>query len=313
MKAILYDKKNANGRLSYTDVKTPHHKEHEILVEVHAASLNAADYRLIQMGFPPKKKIFGADISGLVVSVGKQVTKFKPGDHVVGDLSDFGFGGFSEFVSAPEIAFVHKPVEISFEDAAALPLSALTALQALIKGGIKKDDEVLLLGCSGGVGIYALQLAKYFGAVVTGVCSTRNVEQSRILGADTIIDYKKQNLYKIDQRFDLILAINGSYPLILCKKLLKPHGRYMMVGGTMGQIFKAIFFGWILSLGSKKMGFLSAKSNINDLELLLKLAVEGKIKPVIDKVFPLNQTADAFRYMKEDHPQGKVLIQIKQP
>ncbi len=312
MKAVIYDKKSTTDRLIYCDVEKPIPNENEVLIEIHASSINAADYRMMQMGFPPKKKIFGADVSGIVESVGKNVTKFKPGDHVIGELSNFGFGGFAEYVAASEKAFISKPQEITFEEAAALPLAATTALQALRnRGFIKNDYQVLIIGCSGGVGSYALQLAKYYGAALTGVCSSKNEEQTRLIGADNIIDYNKVNLSQLDSRYDLILGINGNYSLSLYKKLLKPNGRYVMVGGSLSQIFKSIFLGWMMSFGSRKMAFLTAKSNIDDMEFIIKLAVDGKIRSVIDRSFGLSETAAAIRYIKEEHAKGKVIIKVK--
>ena len=312
MKAVIFDKKSSTERLIYRDVEKPSPKENELLIEIHSVSINAADYRMIQMGFPPKKKIFGADISGIVEAVGKNVKKFKIGDHVIGDTSDHGFGGFAEYVAAPEKAFIPKPEELSFEEAAALPLAAITALQALrYKDGVKKDSQVLIIGSSGGVGTYALQIAKYYGAIVTGVCSSKNEEQTRLLGADYVIDYNKVKLSQLDKKYDLILAINGNYPLSTCKKLLKPQGRYIMVGGSYSQIFKAILFGWTMSFGSRKMSFLAAKSNSDDLEFITKLALEGKIKPVIDRRYNLDETPDAIQFLKEKHAQGKVMISVR--
>jgi NADPH:quinone reductase-like Zn-dependent oxidoreductase len=312
MKAVIFDKKSSTSKLTYRDAEKPTPGEDELLIEIHAASINAADYRMIQMGFPPKNKIFGADISGIVEAVGKNVKEFKTGDHVIGDTSDHGFGGFAEYVAAPEKAFIHKPEELSFEEAAALPLAAITALQALRdKGGVRKDSQVLIIGSSGGVGIYALQIAKYYGAIVTGVCSSKNEEQTRALGADFVIDYNKVKLSQLDKKYDLILAINGNYPLSTCKKLLKPHGRYVMVGGSYSQIFKAIIFGWTMSFGSRKMRFLAAKSNMEDLKFVTKLALDGKIKPVIDRTYNLNETPDAVQYLKEKHAKGKVMIRIR--
>jgi NADPH:quinone reductase-like Zn-dependent oxidoreductase len=312
MKAVLFNKKSNSSKLTYREVEKPTPKDNELLVEIHACSVNAADYRMIQMGFPPNKKIFGADVAGIVEEVGKNVTKFKAGDKVIGDTSDHGFGGFAEYVAAPEKAFIHKPENISFEEAAALPLAAITALQALRgKGDVNKGSQVLILGSSGGVGTFALQLAKYFGAVVTGVCSSRNEEQTRLLGADHVLDYNKINLSNLDKKYDLILAVNGSYPMSTCKKLLKPNGRYVMVGGTYGQIIKAILFGWTMSSGSRKMTFLTAKSNSDDLEFVAKLASEGKIKTLIDRTYNLDETPDAIQYIKNNHAKGKIIISVK--
>lgn len=312
MKAVIFNKKKSFEKLSYTDVANPVWKENEILVEIHAASINAADYRMMQMGFPPKSKIFGADVSGVVKSVGKDVEKFKPGDCVVGDLSDYGFGGFAEYAAAPDKVFVHKPEEISFENAAALPLAGITALQAFChKNDFQIGQQVLIVGCSGGVGTFAVQIAKYYNMTVTGVCSSRNVEQTQLLGADYVVDYNKEDFTQLNRTYDLILAINGNYSLRAYRRLLNPNGRYIMVGGSLQQIFKSIFFGWLMSLGSRKMGILVAKSKRDDLEFIIKLAREGIIKPIIDKCFDLNETNAAVRYIEEQHAHGKVIIKIK--
>ena len=311
MKAVIFDKKSTSEKLTYCDVEKPAPAENELLVQVYSASINAADYRMLQLGFPPKKKIFGADVAGIVDSVGKNVKNFKPGDRVIGELADAGFGGFAEYVCASENAFVHKPEELSFEHAAALPLAATTALQAIRnKGKIAQGSQVLIIGSSGGVGSYAVQIAKYYGAMVTGMCSAKNEEQTRLMGADQVIDYNKVKLSQSDGNYDLIVGINGSYPLRTCKKLLKPNGNYIMVGGKFSHIFKSILFGWMLSFGSRKIGFLTAKSNIDDLKFIVQLASEGKIKPAIDRSFSLSDTAEAFQYIREKHATGKVIIKI---
>ncbi|MDX9747011.1 MAG: NAD(P)-dependent alcohol dehydrogenase [Paludibacter sp.] len=311
MKAVIFDKKRSSENLSYNEVEKPIPAENELLVQVYAASINAADYRMLQLGFPPKKKIFGADVAGIVESAGKNIKNFKPGDRVIGELSDVGFGGFAEYVCASENAFVRKPEELTFENAAALPLAATTALQALRnKGNIEKGSQVLIIGSSGGVGSYAVQIAKYYGAMVTGICNSKNEKQARLMGADQVIDYNKVKLSQIDGKYDLIVGINGSYSLRTCKRLLKPNGNYIMVGGSLSHIFKSILFGWMLSFGSKKISFLTAKSNIDDLKFIVQLAKEGKIKPVIDRSFSLSETAEAFQYIREKHAKGKVIIKI---
>jgi NADPH:quinone reductase-like Zn-dependent oxidoreductase len=311
MKAVIFNKKSLSEKLTYCEVEKPIPAENELLVQVYAASINAADYRMLQLGFPPKKKILGADVAGIVEAVGNNVKDFKPGDNVIGELSGVGFGGFAEYVCASEKAFVHKPEELSFENAAALPLAATTALQAIRnKGKIAKDSQVLIIGSSGGVGSYAVQIAKYFGAMVTGMCSSKNEEQTLLMGADHVVDYTKIKLSQIDGNYDLIVGINGSYSLRTCKKLLKSGGHYIMVGGTFSHIFKSILFGWILSFGSRKIGFLTAKSNIDDLKFIVQLAKEGKIKPMIDRSFSLSDTAEAFGYIRKKHAKGKVTIKI---
>ena len=311
MKAVVYNKKGLPDKLIYRDVEKPGPNDNEVLIKILAVAANAADYRSMRMGIIPKRRIFGADIAGRVESVGKNIRQFKPGDEVIGDLSDCGFGGFAEYTVAPEKALIPKPVKILFEEAAALPMAAITALQALRnKGNIQKGQTVLIVGSGGGVGTFAVQLAKYFGAVVTAVCSTKNVEQTDSLGADYIIDYTKENFTKSNRCYDLILAVNGNRPLSAYKRILNPNGIYVMVGGALLQVFKSILFGWLMSFGSKKMRSLAAKSNQKDLGFIVKLVEDGKIKPVIDRRYPLDKTADAMRYLGEGHAQGKVVINV---
>jgi NADPH:quinone reductase-like Zn-dependent oxidoreductase len=312
MKAVIYDKKAHPDKLVVRDIEKPVPTAGEVLVKIFAVSINAADYRSMKMGMIPKKKIFGADIAGRVVSVGKNIRRFQPGDEVVGEIAAYGFGGFAEYAVAPEKLLVHKPVNVSFEDAAALPMAALTALQALRdKGKIQAGSHVLIIGSGGGVGTFAVQLAKYFSARVTAVCSTNSVEQTKNLGANDVIDYTKEKFLKSNRSYDIILAVNGNYPLSACKKRLNPQGIYVMVGGTLSQVFKAILFGWALSLGSKKIRFLAAKPGTKDLEFIMKLANNGRIKPVIETYFPLEKTAEAVRYLSEGHAKGKVVIKVQ--
>jgi NADPH:quinone reductase-like Zn-dependent oxidoreductase len=193
MKAVLYNKKGSPEKLSVTEIDKPVPQDDEVLIRVQAVSLNAADYRSMKMGIIPKKKIFGADVAGIVESVGKNVSGIKPGDEVMGDLASYGFGGLAGYIAAPDKAFILKPKQVSFEQAATLPLAGITALQALRKGNIQKGQKVLIVGCAGSVGPFAVQLAKYFGAEVTGVCSTKNIKQTLAIGADHVIDYTKED------------------------------------------------------------------------------------------------------------------------
>jgi NADPH:quinone reductase-like Zn-dependent oxidoreductase len=312
MKAVVYNKKDSPDKLVFCDVEKPVPNENEVLIRVHAVSINAADYRSMKMGLIPKRKIFGADISGRVESVGRNIIQFNPGDEVLGDLASFGFGGLAEYAVAPEKVLINKPAKISFEEAAALPMASLTALQALRdKGNIQKGHKVLVVGSGGGVGTFTVQLAKYFGAEVTAVCSTKNVGQSVSLGADNVIDYTKEDFTKINRGYDLIIAVNGNYSLSAYKRILNQNGIFVMVGGALPQIFKSILFGWLMSVGSKKMRFLAAKSNSKDLEFIAKLVEDGKIKPVIDKYYPLDKAADAMKYLAEGHATGKVLVNVE--
>jgi NADPH:quinone reductase-like Zn-dependent oxidoreductase len=312
MKAVVYDKRSLPDKLIYRDIEKLIPNDDEVLIKIVAVSINAADYRSIRMGIIPKRKIFGADIAGKVELVGKNVRQFKPGDEVMGDLASYGFGGFAEYTVAPERVLITKPAKLSFEEAAALPMAALTALQALRnKGNIQKGQTVLIVGSGGGVGTFAVQLAKYFGAVVTAVCSTKNVDLTSSLGADYVIDYTKEDFTKSKNHYDLILAINGNHPLSTYKRMLSQNGKYVLVGGALSQIFKSILFGRLMSFGSKKMCFLTAKASQEDLEFIVKLAEEGKIKPVIDRRYSLEKTADAMQYLGEGHAKGKVVINVE--
>jgi NADPH:quinone reductase-like Zn-dependent oxidoreductase len=311
MRAVVYSKKVSPDKLIYSDIDKPIPKENELLIKVYSVALNAADYRSIKMGIIPKGKVFGADIAGVVESVGNSVTYFKPGDEVLGDLGSFGFGGLAEYVAAPESALIAKPKQIPFEHAAALPMASLTALQALRdKGKIKKGDKVLIVGSAGGVGTFAVQLARYFEADITGVCSTKSIQQTISLGADRVIDYTKVDFTKSEIRYNLILGINGNYPLLAYKRSLTRGGRYVMVGGSLSQIFKSLLLGWLLSFGSKKMKHIPAKANNVDLEFLIKLLENGKIKPVIDRRYSLGESVEAINYLSQGHATGKVVIKV---
>lgn len=311
MRAVVYDKSVIPDKLSFREVNKPVPNDDEVLVKIHSVAVNAADYRSLKMGMIPKTKIFGADIAGRVENVGKNITHFKVGDEVIGDLASYGFGGFAEYAIAPQKALVLKPANLSFDIAAALPMSTVTALQALRnKGNIQSGQSVLVHGGGGGVGTYAIQLAKYFGAEVTVVCGSKNVDQSKSLGADFVIDYSKEDFLNIDRKYDLILAVNGNRRLRDYKHTLKPGGKYVMIGGSMPQIIKSLLFGWLMSFGSRKITFLAAKPDQKDLAFLTALAAEGKIKPVIDSSYSLDKVTDAMRYISEGHASGKVVIEV---
>jgi NADPH:quinone reductase-like Zn-dependent oxidoreductase len=311
MKAVLYNKKGSPEKLSLHEIDKPVPNDNEVLIRVHAVSLNAADYRSMKMGIIPKRRIFGADVTGVIESAGKNTSVFKPGDEVMGDLASFGFGGLAGYVTAPERALILKPEKVSFEEAATLPLAGMTALQALRnKGNIQKGQKVLIVGSAGSVGPFAVQLAKYFGAEVTGVCSSKSMNQTLAIGADYVIDYTKEDFLNGTKRYDLILGINGNYPLFAYRRTLTSHGRYVMVGGSLSQIFKSLLFGWVLSTGSKKMVSLSAKPDMEDLEFLAGLLEKGIIKPVIDRRYTLDKTADAMNYLSQGHSTGKVIITV---
>lgn len=315
MKAVLYEKNGTKSPFTYRDAETPTPKDNEILIKVHAVSLNANDYRLFGMGLGvPKCRTFGNAFAGTIAAVGKNVQSFQPGDSVVADTSDAGYGGMAEFAVAPESAVVKKPVSVTDVDASAIPVAALTALQALrVSGGVQPGQSVLIHGASGGVGPYAVQLAKASGGVVTAVCSTKNVDMVRGLGADNVMDYTKDDITKRGKQYDLIVAVNGYHPLSAYRRLLASNGTYVMVGGTFPQIFQALLLGPVFSTGSKKMRSLMAKTDSKDLAYLLQLVADGTLKTVIDKTYPLSKGADAFLYMASGHARGKVVIQVKEP
>ncbi|MBP7960919.1 MAG: NAD(P)-dependent alcohol dehydrogenase [Caldilineaceae bacterium] len=323
MKAIICEQYGSPDLLRFEEVEKPAPKQNEVLVKVHAASLNAYDWhiltadiflvRLMGGGFlRPKNKIPGADIAGTVEAVGGHVTQFKPGDAVYGDLAGHTSGSFAEYASVPERALAAKPVNLSFEEAAAVPMAAVTALQGLRDvGQIQPGKKVLINGASGGVGTFAVQIAKTFGADVTAVCSTRNMAQARTLGADHVIDYTKEDFTQNGQQYDLILAANGFHPLAAYKRALAPKGIYVMAGGTMAQIFQATLLGsWMSRGGEKKMGNVSAKMTQADLNTLTELLESGKVVPVIDKRYPLAETPAALRYLGQGHARGKVVITV---
>jgi len=323
MKAIIYTKYGSPDVLEFKEVEKPTPKDDEVLVKVHAASLNAADWHLLRgkpflvrlMGFgllKPKNKILGADMAGRVEAVGRNVKQFQPGDEVFGEISECGFGAFAEYVCAPENALALKPASMAFDEAAAVPLAALTALRGLRdKGQIQPGQKVLINGASGGVGTFAVQIAKSFGAEVTAVCSTRNLDKARSIGADQVIDYTQDDFTKSGQRYDLILAANGYHSIWDYKRALSPKGIYVMVGGSMAQMYQAMFLGPLISkTGSKKMGFLLQKSNQEDLVFMRELLEAGKVVSVIDRRYPLSEVPEALRYLEEGHARGKVVITL---
>ena len=324
MKAIVYTQYGSPDVLRVEEIAKPAPADHEVLVKVHAASLNAADWHLLTadiflvrfaMGLlKPKNPQLGADVAGVVEAVGKNVTKFQPGDAVFGDI--FGSRGrsFAEYVCAPEEALVLKPASLSFQEAAAVPLAAMTALQGLRDAGrIQPGQKVLIQGASGGVGTFAVQLARHFGAEVTAVCSTKNLDMVRSLGADHVMDYTKEDVTRSGQRFDLILGVNGYHSLLAYQRILNPNGIYVMAGGAVTQMFEALLLGSLISrISGKKMSVLSAKSNKQDMAILSELLEAGKIAPVIDRCYPLEETAEAFRYLGDVHAKGKVVITMVQ-
>lgn len=322
MKAIISTKYGTPDVLEITEIEKPIANDNEVLVKVHASSINFGNLVLLK-GKPflarfafgllkPKYSVPGGDISGSVVAVGKEVTQFKQGDEVFGDSSGCGWGGFAEYVAVPESALALKPANISFEEAAAVPMAGVTALQGLRdKGKIQPGQKVLINGASGGVGTFAVQIAKSFGAEVTGVCSTRNVEILQSLGADYVIDYSKERFTENNQSYDLILGVNGRHPLSDYKRSLNRNGIFVHVGGSEAQMFQAMTLGaWISKTSNKKMGIVLQRANQKDLIFMKELIETGKVKPVIDKQYKMNEVSEAFRYFEQGHAQGKVVIKI---
>lgn len=308
MKAIVYDKKNKAEFLVLREVEKPIQKDKEVLVKIHHVSLNAADYRSIKMGIVPDGRIMGADIAGVVEAVGENVRKFKVGDSVLGDLSGCGFGGLAEYVAAPETALALIPQGVSFDVASALPMAAVTALQGMRLGKIHAGQKVLIHGAGGGVGTFAVQLAKQFDTEVTAVCGTRNVEIVRSLGADTVIDYTQEDFARSAPLFDLVLVLNGNRPISSYRNVMAPKGICVMSGGSIAQLLKFTLLGPLYSIGNKKMRLLSAKPDTSDLEFIVKLVEEGKVHAVIDKQYKLEETLEAVRYLNEGHAKGKVVV-----
>jgi NADPH:quinone reductase-like Zn-dependent oxidoreductase len=324
MKAIICPKYGSPDVLQFKEVEKPAPKDNEVLVKVHAASVNMYDWHLLTadvflvrlMGgglFKPKKAIPGVDIAGRIEAVGSGVKQFRQGDEVFGDISPGSDGGFAEYASVPENLLALKPALMTFEEAAAVPMAAVTSLQGLRdRGKIKPGQKVLIQGASGGVGMFAVQIAKAFGAEVTAVCSTRNLDQARSLGADHVIDYTQEDFTKSGLQYDLIFAANGYHPLSDYKRALTPRGIYIMAGGSMAQIFQAMLLGpWMSKPGGRKMGGVTAKPNQEDLNFIKGLLEAGKVVPVIDRRYPLSETAEALRYLGDGHARGKIVITVE--
>jgi NADPH:quinone reductase-like Zn-dependent oxidoreductase len=324
MKAIICTRYGSPDVLQLQEVAKPAPENDEVLIKIHAASINSRDWRFMRANpffirltvgglFKPKNPILGVDVAGRVEAVGGSVRQFKPGDEVFGFMpSATGRGTFAEYVCAGENTIALKPVRLSFEQAAAVPLAAITALQGLRdKGNIRPGQKVLIQGASGGVGTFAVQIAKALGAEVTGVCSTRNLDLARTLGADHVIDYRKEDFTKNGKQYDLILAVNGYHPISDYLRALRPEGIYVVAGGSMIQLIQAgIREGKNSQPGGRKAFIVSAAQRKEDLLFIKDLLESGKVVPVIDGCYPLRQTAEAFRYYEKEHPRGKVVIRM---
>jgi NADPH:quinone reductase-like Zn-dependent oxidoreductase len=320
MKAVIYTEYGPPDVLRTEEIEKPIPDENQVLVKVHASSINAGDYfarggkpflfRFFTGGFlKPKNTRLGSDVAGRVEAVGENVKQFRPGDEVFGCRH----GAFAEYVSAREGLLVLKPVNISYEQAAAMPWAALVALQTIrYASEIQPGQKVLIQGASGGVGTFAVQIAKAFGAEVTAVCSARNLDIARSIGADHVIDYTREDFTRNPQRYDLILAINGYHSLSAYKRALNPQGIYVCGGGTISQILQAnLFRSFVSRNGGKQMRLMGRARVIQeDLVFLAELLEEGRIAPVIDRIYPLHMIVEAFRYVQDTHAQGKVVIEI---
>jgi NADPH:quinone reductase-like Zn-dependent oxidoreductase len=320
MKAILWTKYGPPDKLQFLEVEKPIPSEDEVLIKVHAASANTLDLQI--QGGParlwsglskPRDPRLGRDIAGRVEAVGSTVRQLQVGAEVYGVCR----GGFAEYAVAPENELAIKPANCSFEEAAAAPIAAITALQGLRdKGHIQPGQRVLINGASGGVGTFAIQIAKSFGAEVTAVCNTRNAEQARSLGAEHVIDYTQEDFTRNGQQYDLILAVNGYHPISDYRRALSPKGIYLMAGASknhiLGALFQAMLLGPLISRwGKQKLGFMGiAKINQKDLAFVKELFETGKLNSTIDRRYPLSETAEALRYLEEGHARGKVVIQV---
>ncbi|MDX1995879.1 MAG: NAD(P)-dependent alcohol dehydrogenase [bacterium] len=320
MKAMIYTQYGSPDVLRLAEVPKPTPKAGEVLVKIHAASVNSADIRLLRgqpflvrlMGyglFRPKRPILGSDIAGQVEAVGRGAMAFQPGDRVYGDVSNSGMGGFAEYVAVPESALAPLPAPLSFEEASAMPLAGITALQAVHKAGVRAGERVAINGASGGVGTFAVQIAHALGAEVTAIASASKLEMLRGLGASHVIDYASEDFTSQTDRYDVILGINGYHPLAHYARALKPGGRYVMVGGTDAQIFEAILRAPLMrKRDGKRLSSLTAKSTPADLRTLTSLVEQGAVRPVIERCYPLEELADALRYLDRGHTRGKLVI-----
>src|SRR5437879_9519253 len=326
MKAIVRSKYGSPDVLELREIEKPAVEDDHVLVRVHAASVNAGDWhsmrgkpyiiRLMLGGlFKPRTKnaVLGGDLAGRVEAVGGNVTEFQPGDEVFG----MSIRTFAEYVSVRRVGIVRKPANLTFEQAAAVPVAAITALQGLRdKGHIRPGQKVLINGASGGVGTFAVHIAKSFGADVTGVCSTRNVDMVRSIGADRVIDYTQEDFTKSGQRYDLLFDCIGNHSFSACRRVLNPKGIYIPVGGPSGRWKIGLARGikrLVLSrfVSQNLVAFFLAKPSQGDLTIMHDLMKAGKVTPVIDKRYSLSEAPHAIRYQEEGHARGKVVITLE--
>jgi NADPH:quinone reductase-like Zn-dependent oxidoreductase len=319
MRAIIYQEYGPPEVLKYKEVEKPSPGAGEVLVKIHASSINFGDRALVRgkpfitrmMGhglLRPQHRILGTDLAGEVVAVGAEVKQFRQGDQVFADVGRCGFGAFAEFASVPENALAIKPSNTTFEEAAAVPQAASVALQGLRdQGQVQRGDKVLIIGASGGIGTFAVQIAGYLGAEVTGVCSTSNLELVRSLGADHVLDYTREDFSSSGQRYDLIFDIVANRPLSDYKRVLTPQGLYLACAFNP----TAVFLGPLISKnGGQKAASLVHTPRVSDLDHLKEILEKEEISPVIDRCYPLSRLPEAMQYMDTGHSAGKVVITI---
>jgi NADPH:quinone reductase-like Zn-dependent oxidoreductase len=324
MKAIVCTEYGSPDVLQLKEVPKPTPKDDEALVKVHATSLNAADFETLRgdwsarFGGPvrPMYKILGSDLAGRVERVGRNVKKFQPGDDVWGDLSfPYGYGTFAEYVSVSEEALAHKPASMTFEEASTYPQAAIIPLQTLReKARIQPSHKVLINGAGGGMGTFGVQIAKLYGAEVTGVDSSRKLDMLRSIGADHVIDYAQEDYTKSGQRYDLILDVVAHRSVFDYRRALSPDGKFIIVGGSLGTFLQVVILGALISrMGSKNLGINAYDANNReDLAALAELFEAGKVVPVIDRRYPLHEVPEALRYLEEGRALGKVVITMEQ-
>jgi NADPH:quinone reductase-like Zn-dependent oxidoreductase len=317
MKAIVHNRYGSPDVLEYKEIDPPVLRDDDVLLRVHATSVNAGDLFTMRgspwlvrltTGFPrPKDHVLGWDAAGVVEAIGKNVTRFQPGDAVYCACS----GAFADFARARENAVALKPASLSFEQAAAVPTAGLTALQGLRDvGKVQPGQKVLINGASGGVGTFAVQIAKAFGAEVTGVCSTRNVEMVRSLGADHVVDYTQEDFTRSGQRYDLILDNAASRSFGDLRRALTPQGLILPNSGHGGMTYVIKSFALAPFMHQQGKMYV-AQSNSADMEALTELIEAGKVKPVIDRTYALREARQAFRYLEEEHARGKVVLTVE--
>ena len=318
MKAAIFTRYGSPDVIELRDVETPVPKDDEVRIDIRAASVNALDCHSVRgtplvvrlmMGLrAPKVTRLGVDVAGIVAAVGASVTTFEPGDAIFGNAR----GSFAESTCAPASALVAIPAGVTFEQAASLPVASFTALQALRKGNIAAGRRVLVNGAAGGVGTFAVQLAKAFGAHVTGVTHTRNLELVRSIGADVVMDYVREDFTSGGERYDVIIDCHATHGLLRCRRALNPHGSYLVIGSPLGSLMQLL--GTVLkctvlsAVGNRKLLLMMAKRNTADLATVMELVKDGKVRPAIDRRYRLDEIRDAIAYVTEGHARGKVVV-----